>query len=299
MPDDTPPLKQFSPGNATLLSGSNRGSDRPAATQESGVPGDIPAATQESGVPGGDHGRDAGESPGWHSRGYLPHVDGHAVIQHVTMHLSDSLPKQVVQRLYDELSHLPDDERNAEHRKRVDAWMDAGHGLCDLRHPAVAAMTQNALLFFDAQRYRLFAWVVMPNHVHVLFQPLPGWPLAAIVAAWKKFTAKHILVHRRRLSPGNATLLSGSNRGPDRPAATQESGVPGESPDQRVVRVWHREYWDRFIRDERHYRQVVEYIHQNPVKAGLVAEAEQWKWGSAGIMNSAATQESGVPGGAA
>ena len=45
--------------------------------------------------------------------------------------------------------------------------------------------------------------------------------------------------------------------------------------------VWHREYWDRFIRNERHLQQAVEYIHQNPVKAGLVARPQDWRWSSA------------------
>lgn len=46
--------------------------------------------------------------------------------------------------------------------------------------------------------------------------------------------------------------------------------------------LWMREYWDRYVRDERHYLQVVEYIHQNPVKAGLCASAAAWPWSSAG-----------------
>jgi hypothetical protein len=45
--------------------------------------------------------------------------------------------------------------------------------------------------------------------------------------------------------------------------------------------LWMREYWDRYIRDENHYRTVVDYVHQNPVKAGLCASAELWRWTSA------------------
>ena len=41
---------------------------------------------------------------------------------------------------------------------------------------------------------------------------------------------------------------------------------------------WHREFWDRFIRDERHLQAAREYIAQNPVKAGLVARPEDWLW---------------------
>ncbi len=46
-------------------------------------------------------------------------------------------------------------------------------------------------------------------------------------------------------------------------------------------RVWHREYWDRYIRDERHFHAVVNYIHRNPVKARLVHDAQEWSWSSA------------------
>jgi len=45
------------------------------------------------------------------------------------------------------------------------------------------------LLTFDSQRYRLLAWVVMPNHVHILFQPINRWTVAKIVAAWKKISS--------------------------------------------------------------------------------------------------------------
>ena len=41
-----------------------------------------------------------------------------------------------------------------------------------------------------------------------------------------------------------------------------------------------REYWDRFIRDKKHFDNVVEYINNNPVKAGLCLNKEDWKWGS-------------------
>jgi len=190
-------------------------------------------------------------APRWHSRGYLPHFESSEVTQHVTFHLADSLPQTVLLRLESELKTLPAGKRDAEHRKRVDAWIDAGHGSCILRKPAIAAMVQGSLLTFDSQRYRLLAWVVMPNHVHVLFQPINGWTVAKIVAAWKKFTARKICDNRRN--------------GGDGPSAP----------------VWHRENWDRYIRDQAHLAQVIAYIHLNPVKAGLVVTPESWPWSSA------------------
>jgi REP element-mobilizing transposase RayT len=203
-----------------------------------------PAALRENGAPGF-----AGVV--WHSRGYLPHFESYEATQHVTFHLADSLPRTVLQRLEAECKTLPTGKREAEHRKRVDAWIDAGHGSCVLRKPSIAHMVQGSLLAFDSERYRLLAWVVMPNHAHVLFQPINGWTVAKIVASWKKFTARYICDYRRK-----------SGEGPADP-------------------VWHREYWDRFIRDQRHYEQVIEYIHLNPVNAHLVVTAEKWPWSSA------------------
>ena len=284
--------------------------------------GRINNATRESGAPGKNATLESG-GPRWHSRGYLPHYDGEEAIQHVTFHLSDSLPKEVVFRLEEELKVVPPEKQDEERRKKVEDWIDAGLGSCVLREPYIAQMVEDALLFFDAQRYRLIAWVVMPNHVHVLFQALQGWTVSEIVASWKKFTARKINEYLRKTSfPGNANLQIGALRksgnanlqigavhsaalesgapGPGNAnlqigasdkagnanlpigglnTATQESGVPSGGPG--ASRIWHREYWDRYIRDNNHFKQAVEYIHQNPVKAGLAAKAEDWPWSSA------------------
>jgi putative transposase len=111
--------------------------------------GVFPHANREIGVPGG-----------WHSRGYLPHFEGDEVTQHVTFHLADSLPQAVMLRLDAELKTLPAGKREAERRKRVDEWIDAGRGSCILREASIAAMVQGSLLAFDSQRYRMLAWVV-------------------------------------------------------------------------------------------------------------------------------------------
>ena len=75
-------------------------------------------------------------------------------------------------------------------RRRLDRYEDAGHGECWLRRDEIAALVENALLHFDGQRYRLLAWSVMPNHVHVLCECLEGHPLSVIIHSWKFFTSK-------------------------------------------------------------------------------------------------------------
>ncbi len=281
------------PGNANLPIGSSKSdasTRREEAYREIGVPrgGE---ANREGGVPryGVSGEEDDGEGR-WRSRGYLPHFDKAERAQHVTFHLSDSLPWHVLKRMEEELRGLPEDRRDVERRRKVESWLDAGHGSCVLRVPEVARKVQEALLFFDGQRYRLIAWVIMPNHVHTLFEPLPGWSLNKIVASWKKFTARMIRDYERAHpgnGPGNANLPIGIFN-----TANQEIGVPrGDVPRDRV---WHREFWDRYVRDERHFERVVEYIHGNPVTAGLVKVAEDWPWGSAGMIGRA-NREIGVP----
>jgi REP element-mobilizing transposase RayT len=170
--------------------------------------------------------------------------------------LADSLPTATIEQAERSLAFLPHPQRDYELRRRLQDWVDAGHGSCVLRHPAMAAMMQRTLLHFHGVRYELHAWVVMPNYVHALVQPIGGWSLAKIVGSWKKHAASEVRRFQRRADP--------------------EIGVPrGHSP------LWHREYWDRYIRNEEHYRAALEYIHQNPVKAGLAAQAEDWPWSSA------------------
>jgi len=103
------------------------------------------------------------------------------------------------------------------------------------------------------------AWVVMPNHVHVLIRVYEGATLGKIVQSWKSYTGRQI-----------AELGLGVPR----------AGATGRS-------VWMRDYWDRFIRDEKHFNAAVEYIHGNPVKAGLVKNPEDWPWSSGPSWGSA------------
>lgn len=206
----------------------------------------------------------------WSDRGYMPHVDGAELIQHVSYHLADSLPKKAVEAMDQQLKSLPPSLRDAEKEKRVAAYLDAGHGSCILRVPELAEMVQETFTHFAGDRYHLHAWCVMPNHVHVLFQPTNGWTMSKIVSSWKSYTGRRISAYAKAngLPAGlSATLVRGHAD------ATLGRGVPS--------RVWHREYWDRYIRDHAHYMTVVRYIHENPVKAGLIAKAHDWKWSSA------------------
>src|ERR1051325_4082187 len=131
-------------------------------------------------------------------------------------------------------------------RRRVEVYLDQGHGACYLKEPQVAAMVQNALLFHDRHKYPLIAWVLMPNHVHVLCTPCPGQSLANIMHSVKSFSS----------SEANKML-------------------------DRSGRFWQKEYFDRYIRNAREFSKTVAYIDHNPVKANLCERPEDWPFSSA------------------
>ena len=134
----------------------------------------------------------------------------------------------------------------AEHKRvtrlsseKIEAYLDAGNGDLYLPVPRVAASVAQTLAHFDGVRYRIFAWCVMPNHVHVVFQPLEGHSLPEILHTWKSYLAKRANRLLRR---------SGEFR--------------------------QREYYDHLVRDERDLRRIVRYVLENPTKAGLT----NWPW---------------------
>jgi putative transposase len=114
---------------------------------------------------------------GWHSRGYLPHFDSAETVQFVTFRLADSLPRAVAEAL----AKLADNLAETDHK------LDGGLGSCWLREPTIAQLVEEAIMHFDGERYRLLAWCVMPNHVHVVVESADGHSLGAIVRSWKSF----------------------------------------------------------------------------------------------------------------
>jgi type I restriction enzyme R subunit/putative DNA methylase len=210
----------------------------------------VPRANADVGVPRAN--ADVGV-PEWYSRGYLPHRDRKHLLQSITFRLADSLPQSELKQLEQKLLLLPEIRRDIEKRKGIEQWLDAGIGCCALRHAEAAACVQNALLRFDGDRYRILAWVIMPNHVHVLMDPEE--PISRTIQGWKSYTAHWLLKHNERLG----------------------LGIPNPH------HVWMREYWDRFIRDDDHLRATIDYIHRNPVKARLCRDPGDWPWSSAGF----------------
>jgi REP element-mobilizing transposase RayT len=170
----------------------------------------------------------------------LPHWRQARVTYFVTFHLVDSLPKQKLAALKDEkarwlaLNPPPHNERQKDeyHHNfsgRIQTWLDAGHGKCVLAVPEIRRLVENALRFFNDQRYKLGEFVVMPNHVHVLVEPLVNYRLDRILHSWKSFTAKQI------------NAMTGSKGS-----------------------IWHRESFDHIVRSPAQLARIEKYIRDNP-----------------------------------
>jgi REP element-mobilizing transposase RayT len=209
------------------------------------------------------------------SRGYLPHWESEHAVYFVTFRLADSLPQELIIQIRQEREILENSKtantdveadriRLSRLRaliRKAEQFLDEGLGHCYMRDPRIAAIVADAIRhFYD--RYRLLAWCVMPNHVHVLFSPLRGFTLSSILQSWKSYSAHQ------------------ANR------ALQRSGV-----------FWQREYFDHLVRSESHLLKFAKYIEQNPQKAGL----HSWPWVStsctAGVSpaSSSANPNSSLP----
>jgi REP element-mobilizing transposase RayT len=186
-------------------------------------------------------------------RGRLPHWEKEGASYFITFRLADSLPKSVLDRIESERQAivktanqlhriLSADERRKIQRlstPTIEQFLDNSAGACHLRNPVIAEEMANTLRHFDQTRYRLFAWCIMPNHVHVVVRLFPGETLAAVVHSWKSFSAKR---------------------------ANKILGVGGA--------FWQREYYDHLIRSEEEFERAVRYVAENPDKANL----RHWSW---------------------
>ena len=197
---------------------------------------------------------------GFHTRNVLPHLKREGGAYFVTFRLAGTLPAELIQQLKRErelilqqaliakrpLSWHEQEELFRWYSSRVDTYLDAGHGECFLGRPEIADLVAGALKFFEGQRYELRAWVVMPNHVHVVVRPMLPVNLSEVLHSWKSYTS----------SEANKRL--------------KRTGKP----------FWQEESYDHLVREDEDMARCCQYTTMNPVNAKLCVRAEDWKWSS-------------------
>ena len=176
----------------------------------------------------------------------LPHWVPEDKALFVTWRLHGSLPEEARERQESSrlLQPFPSDDFLA-----CDLQLDqAKRGPLWLKEPRIAGIIEEALHHGETVQklYALWAYVVMPNHVHVLLTA--GGSLERVTKTLKGYTARQ---------------------------ANKILGRTGH-------RFWQAESYDHWVRSEEEFSRIVAYIEHNPVSAGLVQRPEDWPWSSAG-----------------
>lgn len=176
-------------------------------------------------------------------RGYLPHLHESGRTQFITWRLADSLP----QELYlDILRRYPEDSDKPARFKEFETKLDSGIGSCILANPLAGRVVCEEILSLYPETATIHAFVVMPNHVHILATPNATTPLSEMMKKVKG---------RSSISVNRAMGRKGT--------------------------LWQQDYLDRMIRNSEHFEKTAAYIEWNPVKAGLCIEQKQFPFSSA------------------
>lgn len=184
---------------------------------------------------------------------HLPHWRQEGATYAVTFRLADSIPQAQLQSLkrWREIWERENPEPRSNEQwhqfaqqitNKTERWLDEGYGSCVFRESQFARMMADSLLYFQDQRHFTSCFVVMPNHIHVVMQPINGHELEDCLQSVKQFVSLRVNRALGRAGP-----------------------------------LWEEESYDRIIRDEVHLWNVVQYIGRNPKKAGL--PVDQWvRW---------------------
>jgi len=186
----------------------------------------------------------------------LPHweVFGKPIFD--TLHLKGSIPEKVLVELKNEretkLSKANTKKQIEIVRNqflRIEKYLDCNPKISWLVEKNIATYICDCFLEgHNRKQYVLHAFVVMPNHIHWLYTSLGKENLITIRNRFKRLTARKI----------NKVI-------------------------ERSGSVWMKEGFDHWIRTGLEFENTINYIERNPVKAGLIKNAKNWKWSSASI----------------
>ncbi len=172
------------------------------------------------------------ETKGWYNNNYLPHCDLDCLCQFITFRLFDSVPKDIIFVWKEEIEFLGKDKDDNWKKSilynKIATFEDRGYGCCWLKQDKIQKLMETILKYYANIKYDLIEYKIMPNHVHVLIRLYENVSLPNIVHTWKSYSSTKI----------NKLL-------------------------NRKGKVWMRDYYDRFIRNEKHLDYVINYIRNN------------------------------------
>jgi REP element-mobilizing transposase RayT len=218
-------------------------------------------------------------------RRQLPHWQPAGATIFLTWRLYGSLPKVALYWLKEERHRLekqpvrPDEtprDRALRHSKSLFALADKmlAENMANphwLKEEQIAQLVVDALFYHEGKLYTLLAFVVMPNHVHVLLQPLEEKREGQIEQSGQATKS-----NSDGDTPGYVPLrrITQSPKGYTAREANRLLGRTGQA-------FWQDESYDHWVRDEGELERIVTYIEWDPVKSGLVTKPDEWHWSSA------------------
>jgi putative transposase len=208
------------------------------------------------------------------TRRRLPHWYRSGAAYFVTYRLAGTLSGEALKRLdtvrqqFENAKPLAGETRTQQRLRMHKQWFAAYDGLLDqqtenafLSDPRVAAMARENLYHHNGIKFHLLAFCVMPNHVHLVLQPVE-------IAEPQDEPRTEIGDRDDGISPLSKIMHS------------LKSYIAHEANRllSRQGAFWQRESYDHWIRDDDELERIVLYIQQNPVKAGLVSRPQDWYW---------------------
>jgi putative transposase len=217
-------------------------------------------------------------------RRQLPHYQQPDSTFFVTFRLANSLPEEVIIHLKEEnalqeklLLRIKDEkDRNkkiTDHRKQYFAKFDelldkTGGGFHWLKDERVAEMLAESIHFRDGKEYELFAYCIMPNHVHLVFHVGRNAVSSNAISSSNENDVSRI--GRNGVSSYIVTSILQSLK--------KYTAIRANRILERTGVFWQHESYDHVIRDEKELERVINYVLNNPVKAGLASTWQEWKW---------------------
>ncbi len=196
-----------------------------------------------------------------YKRRELPHWDIPGVRQALTYRLWDSIPQSESKKIETGVANAKADMKDYAMRRLMEECLHRGYGSGLLRHPEIAKIVLKSWLDNNGRAYDLFEWVIMPNHVHLLFRPYPGYSMCDIIRTWKNSVSQIIR---------QTDLYRQATR---------------DYPDDLKQAVWSMDYFDRAIRSNSHFYNMKRYIYNNPIglkwNGKIVEKPEDWPFSSA------------------
>ena len=231
------------------------------------------------------------------SRRNLPHWYMPGAAHFVTYRLAGTIPIEILRGWRDERERLlraerelPPSEQLRLHKHffaRYDRYLDERCERPWLHKPEIAEIVRDNLYHHHGSRYELLAYCVMPNHVHILVQPLEK------EARCVKEVAS---------SPTGNMILSDEFNDARSPLASIMHSLKSYTANivnarlGRRGQLWQHESYDHWVRDMEELERIINYIRLNPVRAGLCSKPHDWPFSSARDRFDRDRDESGLIG---